>query len=301
MKKIQLIGFTMFLTTFLLLLINGCSSRMETPVMADDLTAVYPSKNVDDITAKISLCRDVTKKTGERIGEGMVFTIMEKESIHVIVDMENRFAYGNRDLMFHIDWIGPDNESFYRKRIDLPPDDSSFTISSSIAIDPDRRLPGEYTTRVYLFRELIAEKKFDILPEFQINPSMGEGIKAGITLYRKKSKKSGKLIGEGTEFIIKNKEKVRTIINLENRFIYDDQELIFHIDWTGPDGKSFYEKEIDLSPNDTSSTINSSISISPGNRQPGAYSLRLYLFRQLIAEKKFNLLPESRTAPAKSE
>ena len=118
----------------------------------------------------------------------------------------------------------------------------------------------------------MAEKKFEILPEFQFNPSKDEGITAGITLYRKKSKKTGKLIGEGTVFKIKEKAKVRALVEIKNRYAYDSQELVFRLDWIGPDGKSFYRKQIDFFPDDTTSIIKSSISISPDKRQPGKYS-----------------------------
>jgi len=165
MKKMKLITLTMFLITLLLLVGAGCSSRIEMPVTGADSTIVYPAKKADGISAKITLCRKVDKKTGKRIGTGTVFTIMEKERVRAFVDLENRFVYGDRELMFHFDWIGVNGRSFYRKRIDLSPDDSSSTINSSISIPPDKRQPGKYILRIYLFRELIAEKKFELLPE----------------------------------------------------------------------------------------------------------------------------------------
>ena len=92
--------------------------------------------------------------------------------------------------MFHFDWIGPDGETFYMKRVYLSQQDSTLTISSSISISPEQRDTGEYKLRVYLFRELIAEKKFEVLPEFQLNTAQHEELKVNITLYRTKSKKT---------------------------------------------------------------------------------------------------------------
>jgi len=205
------------------------------------------------------------------------------------MDLENHFAYGDRELMFHLDWIGDNGKSFYRKQIDISPDDSSSTINTSISIPPDRRQPGNYILRIYLFRELIAEKKFELIPESQDITSMIEKLNAKITLYRKMSKKTGKLIGEGDIFTIKKKRKVRAIIDLEDRFVFGDRELEFQIDWMEENGKSIYQKQIDLYPDDSSSTIKSSISISPGKRQAGNYILQIFLFNKLIAEKKFEL------------
>lgn len=290
MKKMKSKILTIFLITILLLAWAGCSSRIEMPVTGADLTIVYPAKKADGISAKITFYRKISKKTGKRIDEGTVFTIKEKRNTRALVDIENRFAYGDRELMFHIDWIGENGKSFYRKRIDISPGDSTFSIMSSISISPDKRAPGICTLRIYFFRELIAEKKFELRPEPRFTHlEKGEEITARISLYRKISKKTGKRIDEGTVFTIKKKAKVRAIIDLENRFAYGDQELTFYINWIGEDGKSFYRKRIELSPNDSTLTLVSSISIIPDKRPPGKYALQIHLFSQLIGEEVFEL------------
>ena len=101
------------------------------------------------------------------------------------------------------------------------------------------------------------------------------------------------MIGTGTVFTIKEKAKVRALINLENRDDYLNNELKFKVEWIGPDSNSFYSKMIDLSPGDSSSTIKSSISNIPTKRQPGNYMLRVYLYKTLLAEKKFELRSKS--------
>ena len=293
MKKIKLNTLPLLLISLLFIADAGCSSRIDTPVSCDDSTIVYPGKKADDITAKITLCRKISKKTGERFGAGTTFSVREKANIYAVVDLENHFNLTDRELMFHLDWIGPKDRSIYRKQIDLSPDDSSSTIYSSISISPDRQ-PGEYSLRIYFFRELIAEKKFELRPEFQLTSTKAKEIKANITLFRKVSKKTGKHIGVGTVFTIKEKRRVRASIDIENRFAFGDNELIFHLDWIGPDHKSIYRKQIDLFPGDSSSVIHSSVSISPSReRQTGLYSLKVFLFNHLIAEKKFELRPES--------
>ena len=289
MKKMKLATLKMFFISSLIFLMTACSSRLETPVIEDDLTIVYPSKKASGISAKITLYRKVEKKTGNLLGSGTIFTIREKANLRAVVDLENLYNNTYKDLMFHFDWIGPNGKSFYLKRVDLAHNDSTSMINSSISISPEQRQPGEYILRIYFFRELIAEKKFEILPKFKFNPSKNEGITTGITLYRKKSKKTGKLIGEGTVFKIKEKTKVRALVELENRSAYGDQELMIRYEWIGPDGNSFYRKQIDLFPGDSTSIIRSSISIPPEKRQPGKYSLRVYLYDTLIAEKEFEL------------
>lgn len=189
--------------------------------------------------------------------------------------------------MVHLDWNDGNGESFYRKRVDLIPDDSSHVINSSISISPETRQAGNYLLKVYLFRELVAEKKFEILPKFKLSPDMIDAISTDIVLYRYKSKKSGKLIGEGAVFEIKEKANVRALITIENTYDLDGLELKFTLKWTDSIGNSFYSKEI-YTP-DTLKQIQSSISISPNKRQSGKYSLRVYLFDELIGEEQFLL------------
>ena len=278
----------LLIIAFGLLAFSGCSSRNETPTTSEDSTIVYSPKQPGGITAKITLCRKVGKKTGKRIGAGTVFTIKKKAKVHAIIDLKNRKVFADKEMMFHAEWIGPNGKSFYRKRIDLLKDDSSSTINSSISITPGKRQRGSYKVRFFLFRELIAEKRFELRDYVPITGKEFD-ITANITLCRKVGKKTGKRIGVGTVFTIKNKAKVRAIIDLENRDDYIGTELKFKLRWIGPNGKSFYRKRIDLSPGDSSSTIKSSISITPGKRQPGNYIFRVYLYKELLAEKKFEL------------
>jgi hypothetical protein len=291
-KTINSTVLTLFLIGILIPALSGCSSRNETPTTSEDSTIVYSPKQPDGVSANITLCRKVGKKTGKRIGEGTIFTIMDKAKVRAFFDLENRKFFMDKEMMFHAEWIGPNGKSFYRKRIDLLPNDSSSTINSSISISPEKRQPGIYTVRFFLFRELIAEKKFELRADA---PITGEefNLTADIILYRKMGKKTGKMIGAGTVFTIKNKAKVRAIIDLKNRDDYLNNELKFKVEWIGPDSNSFYRKMIDICPGDSSSTIKSSISITPEKRQPGNYIFRVYLYKTLLSEKKFELRQES--------
>jgi hypothetical protein len=104
----------------------------------------------------------VSKKTGKLIGEGSTFKMKAKRNVRASIELKNRFAFGDQELMFHIEWIGPAGESIYRKRYDLYPYDSTSTIESSISIAPDKRQAGNYIVQLLLFNELIAEKPFEL-------------------------------------------------------------------------------------------------------------------------------------------
>lgn len=289
MKKLKIYLFVLSLIAIFWLMQSGCSSRIETSVTENDSTIVYPSKKSNGVTARVTLYRKVDKGTGELFGAGTVFSTMDNANLRAFVELDNLNNSDYNDLMFHFDWIDPSGKSFYIKRVDLSPDDSVSTIKSSISVSPEQREPGEYMLRIYFFRELIAEKRFEFLPQLEIDPDNESGISANITLYRKKSKKSGRLIGKGNSFAIKKKGKVRALIELENRFFYGQQELILNIDWMRADGKSIFSKHINLYPGDSATTFKSSISISPGKHEQGEYLLRISLFDKVITEQKFEL------------
>ena len=191
--------------------------------------------------------------------------------------------------MFHLDWIGPDNHSFYRKKIILTAGDTAKALHTSISAEPQVRDPGNYKLKVYLFRELIAEKKLTLLPEFRLTKTPDEEIKANIILYRYRSKKTGKRIGEGKAFKRKKKAHVRADIHIENRFAYGHRELLLHLHWIGPDNNIFYRKKIDFPAGDSTTNIRSSVSIAPDKRKPGKYRLEVYLFKELIGKTEFEL------------
>ncbi len=102
--------------------------------------------------------------------------------------------------MFHVDWIDPEGRSFYLKRIDLLPGDSTASLISSISVSPDKRLPGKYLLRIYLFRELIAEKYFELRDSAKVEKIYGD-----IVFFKSIDKESGEMKGVDTVFEIKEK------------------------------------------------------------------------------------------------
>ena len=295
----------------------SCSDRIETPTVEKDSTIVYISKSTDGISAQITFCNKISSKTGKPIGEGTVFSIKEKAKLVSVIDLKNISFHRSSGLMFHVDWIDPDENSFYKKRIDIQSGDSSSFITSSISLTPGKRKAGNYNLRVYLFRELIAEKKFQLVDaksdslttektKLSINKKKSinkevkkkaikpkvkvENISANITLCRGVSKKTGKLLGVDSMFTIKEKRKVKAVVKIENHDIKTNQQMNFYFEWIGPDGKQFYKKKIVYTTSNPAFTISNSISIAPDKRKSGIYSLRVYYKKKIIAEQKFELV-----------
>lgn len=268
------------------MIISGCSSRSNEATFDEDQTTIYPPKNSDGLTAKITLCRKISKKTGKPVGAGTVFKIKDKENLRAVVDLENVFAEKKRDLMFHFDWIKPDGKSLFFKPVTLSPGDSTSSISSSISIAPEVRQPGEYLLRLYYFRELIAEKKFTLVT---MSYPAEDDVTATLTLCKRIDKDTGEPVDVDSVFKIRKKGKLQVLANLGNLPVDDDEELKFRIEWIDPEGNSFFKKKFDILPADTAATISSSISITPDKRGAGNYRAQLYLSNKLIVEKQFRL------------
>ena len=297
----------LFLCIILQLLLTVCSDRVETPSKGENSTQVYRSKSTSGIEASITFCEKIKSQTSEPVNEGTVFTLNNDSKVYSIVNLKNRELNTDKDLMFHIDWLDSTGNSFFKKRIDLAANDSSSSLISIINTSPDKRQAGNYSLRVYLFRELIAEKHFKLVnaaiePPATVKNEMMENIKANITLCKGISKKTKKILGVGNKFEIKDKAKVLALINIENEDS-SNLPLPINVDWVGPDGSSLYKKEINAKSNNAS--LSSSISVTPNKREQGKYGLRIYLFDKLIGEKSFELVKskeKGKTAPkTKSE
>jgi hypothetical protein len=234
-----------------------------------------------------------------------IFPIKENEYLRAFVYIENRFVLGNRPLMFHLDWINPDGTSLFCKQFNLEPNDSTSILNSSITLSPQNRVVGEYKLRVYLFRELIAEKPFTLQSIENYKADDSSILSAKILLGNRFDSNTSKIYSPDTVFTISKKTWIHSYVELTNRFAYGDEELDFRIEWIDPEGKRFFARSVNLLASDSSSYLKSSVSFSPETRKEGIYSLRIKLFRQLIAEKKFEiriieLKPEIINASAKA-
>jgi len=282
------------LTAFAQIILTVCSDRIRAPVTDKDSTIIYPSKSANGIEARITLCERISKKNGKPIQPGTRFSIKENSKVFAAVYLINRQYQHDKDLMFHIDWLDSNYNSLFKKRVDINKNDSAAVLTGSLGISPDKRQTGIYSIRVYLFRELIAEKKFVLIKQAidssRLKPDEAiDNLSAEITFCRGISKETGEPIGAGNSFAMKKKSKVFAIINLkENNSTEHSPELL--AEWIDPAGKSFFRKKIEISPG--SSLYTTSVSASTDRRKPGSYSLRVYYSGKIITEGKFELLPD---------
>jgi hypothetical protein len=307
----------LFLTIIILFFLTDCSDRVETPSIGENSTIIFPSKSTEGIEASIIFCKGISKKTGKPIKTDTVFSLNQKEKVYSLINLVNRDLNKDKVLMFHIDWLDSTGNSLYKKRIDLAPSDTTSSLISSISVSPEKRKPGKYSVRVYLFRELIAEKYFHLVksindsknikekeltkkknkPEKKgeiqksVKPKViNEPLKTSIILCKKISKKTGKPIGVDTIFTMGDKAKVKAIVNFEKAEIKTNEQMKFYFNWIGPDGKIFYKKRIVYTTSNPIFSLSNSISISPEKRIQGNYKIQIVYKKKIIAERKFVLV-----------
>lgn len=116
----------------------------------------------EQLQPEIVLYSKTRRKTGELIGVGNEFKIREKGHVRAQISFKNTIKPAMHELRLAVDWIDPDNNSFYRKDIILYPGDSLTDLSSSISIPPDKRLPGSYRLQLRLFGSPMAFSNFKL-------------------------------------------------------------------------------------------------------------------------------------------
>lgn len=268
------------------IILSACANRNQEPVVKEDQTVVYSPLRPHHPEARVTLFRKFNKNTGTPIGAGTVFKIKEKEILRAVVELDPKPSASKRISMFHLDWIGPNGKSLFLKPFYIAPGDTVQDLLSSISLAPEGRQPGNYKLRVYYFRELIAEKAFELIPVTDPNEDL---VKAKLTLCQKIDSLTGLPTGVDSTFKIRKKGKVLAVVDLENLPTDDDSELKFRIEWIEHDTTSFFRKRIEMVPTQTTATISSSISITPEKREAGDYFVRVYLASQMLAEKRFRL------------
>lgn len=90
------------------------------------------------------------------------FDLEEDARVLATVRLENIHARGEGPLTFHLVWLNPAERRVFKKIYEYTPNDSTRTLTGSFSIPPSRRSPGFYTLQVFLFRELIAQKSFEL-------------------------------------------------------------------------------------------------------------------------------------------
>ncbi len=118
-----------------------------------------------------------------------------------------------------------------------------------------------------------------------------EDFNTNIILGNRAGSLTGRPVLQGQFLPIGEKQRVYAMILIDHLNPNSGGTHLFHIEWISPNQRVLYKKQITLSTSDTSDFFLSSIGTSM--RETGNYLLRVYYFRELIAEKAFTLVPEA--------
>jgi hypothetical protein len=115
------------------------------------------------------------------------------------------------------------------------------------------------------------------------------------------SKKSPSLPPDERVFELEEGARVQAYVRFENPYGRGNRPLLIHAVWLNPEGKRVFKKMIEWTPNDSSQVVTTSLTISPAKRTTGTYTLHVYLFRELMAEKSIQLAGTSTALQEKDD
>jgi hypothetical protein len=115
------------------------------------------------------------------------------------------------------------------------------------------------------------------------------GLNVQVFVGRRMNKNSPAPFFCGPTFPLGKNERIHAMVEIDNHEKHIGKEHMFHLEWIRPDNIRFFRKYEQLTVSD--STMSFSSSVSADGREPGKYTVRVYHFRELIAEKYFTLVP----------
>lgn len=116
--------------------------------------------SASSIAASVAFCSRVGKSTGRLYGLADSFMLEEGRRVYGVVDLRN--VPPRRELVVHLLWIRPDGKDAFKKRVSLCPEEGEARLQTSLSLSPERREPGTYRLRVFLFREFLIEGTVDL-------------------------------------------------------------------------------------------------------------------------------------------
>lgn len=122
---------------------------------------VVPADAREGIAASITFCSKVGKSSGKLYGVADTFALKEGAKVWGVVDLDG-FQPGE-DLVLHLLWIKPNGKRAFAKRVVVAPDGPKARVQTALSLSPERRDPGRYRLKVYLFRMLFLEKEVELL------------------------------------------------------------------------------------------------------------------------------------------
>ena len=250
---------------------GGCMTRSSTPVWGSDSTLVYPSKSANDVNATIrfqlmgSAARDSVRKADKERRREITKLRRHRDNLLALEEERDRKAKVEAKRKTDADRKAKAKKK--RKKDAAEPVPSAFGVT---ALRPDPAVRDTLAAIETRLAVLAAEDSVSAMASWKIKREDGAPA-------------------EEHSFEIEEGARVQATIRLENVYARGKRPLMFHFVWTNPQQKRVFKRMVEYVPSDSTQTLSSSLSIPPGKRSPGHYALQVFLFREQIAEKSFEL------------
>jgi len=145
---------------------------------------------------------------------------------------------------------------------------------------------------IAIFQADCSSRKKGVMDDDQtvVFPSKKEnGLNVNVYVGRRMNKNSSKPFFCGPTLPLGANERIHAMVEIDNYDNHLGKEQMFHLEWIRPDNRRFFRKFEQMTVSDSTKSFVSSVSAD--GREPGKYTIRIYHFRELIAEKYFTLVP----------
>ena len=308
------------LGAFLLTLLgpSACMVRSRTPVLGADSTLVYPSRIANDVTASITFgLRDsrAREEEKERDKERQKAISRLKKDREKLLDLrasqekeqDRRAQAAAKKAKKEAEKAKKSKSSKKSKKSDSDAKKGGSTKKSAASKKSETAKPEETAAKVVAAdknddgaSKSASSKKVDL---FRLSPAAIQDSLARIDdrlrvlmvedslaqFVRWKARKAQGLPEDERAFDLEDDARVLATVRLENVHARGKRPLTFHMVWLNPAQKRVFKKIYEYTPNDSTRTLTGSFSIPPSRRTPGFYTLQLFLQRELIATKTFEL------------
>lgn len=283
----------------------GCTTRADHPVVGADSTLVYVSKLPADVNAGItfqlkdSAIRDQEKRRDRERGREIVRLQKERERLLKLEDRqekqrkleEKRKAAAEKKAKKSKK--GKKGKGRNQNEADTPPADGPGVASSGRTAGTAAQATPSPSDNASPASDaappLSAAALRDSLAglESRLRALVTEDSLAALAPWKQKRPDGSPIDDRAVE--TEEGARVQANIRLENVYARGRRPLTFHFVWLNVEKKKIFKRMLEYTPNDSVQVLTSSLTISSTKRAPGFYTLQVFLFRELIAEKLLEL------------
>jgi hypothetical protein len=300
MKSLFVLAFGLLLN---LAVAPGCMTRRSTPVYAADSTLVYPSRMAQDVNASISFqlkdsaMRDAEKKRDKERGREIARLKKDKAKLLAAIEKEqeqNRKAEAKKKAAAERKAKKAEKAKKGKKGAREGASSKGSPAAGDANTDvakTTRTVPaaGDKVTPASGLARMQNPAMRDTLASIESRLAALQAEDSIAALAPWKQKREGGSPVDERVFGIEEGARILATVRLENVYARGKRPLMFHIVWLNPERKRVFKRMIEYVPNDSTQSLNSSLTISPLKRSAGHYSIQVFLFREQIAEKTLDL------------